>query len=484
LNQLAVGTIKGRKFAERVGLILCLVGIAVPFGLVLHEAAISIPCSDDYARAGLGATAGVLHAIRQDYFGWSGRFLSVTIEYALTCFIRIRWAYPTFVAVIWLFAVTLVYAAVRALFHASRRQALLLATAFEAIWLCTATDPRESLFWLTGEIEYLFSISVILCLIAIVSRLRAERRTPSRLGIAALALSAFAAAGFHELHAMFLVASLALLTGAVWRRDRTVRAWCLIVLGAAVLGLLVVVLAPGNAARLSVEPKNFDRLAAVLAAAEDVAPQIATFHDAAIVLAGATLFAARSNLDVRASVASLIDPKWVALFATVCIVLMFGAVVSIMSVIEARTVDGLLYLGLAACFLCLGLLMAPDGPLPRSSRVPQPACALVSGLFCLSLLSAPNTANLFYDAIFVSRSFRHEYSARLKLLRAASSHPGAHVTFARFDPMPRSTLSGDISSDPSNPDNKDLAGYYGLADVALGDANRLRFDPETNAGSK
>ncbi|MBV8073112.1 MAG: hypothetical protein JO270_24650, partial [Acidobacteriaceae bacterium] len=78
--------------AESATLLMWFIGIALPFALALQEAAISVPCVDDYSFAGVAATHGLPAAIHNEYLGWSGRFLSYTIEFSLTYFIWISWA--------------------------------------------------------------------------------------------------------------------------------------------------------------------------------------------------------------------------------------------------------------------------------------------------------------------------------------------------------------------------------------------------------
>ena len=193
-------------------------------------------------------------------------------------------------------------------------------------------------------------------------------------------------------------------------------------------------------------------------------------------LAAAALFATQTKIRVREGVARLIDAKWAALFIAACFLGMACTPVLLVELLPFRTFDALVCMVLFGSFVCLGLITARHAGLSRLSDAHPWIPALLAVVFCTSILSAPNIADLFHDAVFVSGPFRHEYATRFKLLRAASAHPGAHVTLAPFMIRPRATLFDDITTDRSDGANQGVAQYYGLAEVVLGDANRLRFD--------
>jgi hypothetical protein len=154
-------------------------------------------------------------------------------------------------------------------------------------------------------------------------------------------------------------------------------------------------------------PKDFDRVAAIFLEARRLSPRFATGN--AVVLAGAALFATQRRIFVNTSVADVIDPRWVALFATLSVISMFCIAVGIQAHIEYRTVDGILYVALVAFYLCVGLLahrtpLAADRP-----GLPPLVSVLIAALFCVGVFYALNVGWAFDDAVNVSRSFRHEW---------------------------------------------------------------------------
>ena len=248
------------------GLLLCGT-VSACLSLVFYEMTFSIPALDDYWRAGSTASIGLMKSFQAEYLGWSGRFLSTSLEYSLNYLIYIRLSYPVFIILVWLSSLTLIYFSILALFDVRRDSAAIQACSLEAIRLCVITGSEQSLFWLTGELENFFNISLGIFLCATMLRLQVEDRRPSITIVAALAAASFFAVGFHELFGSMFVASLALVIAAVCIKERRIRIWPMIVLGAAVVGIFVVVMAPGNAGRMSFMPKDFDRPLAVLAAA-------------------------------------------------------------------------------------------------------------------------------------------------------------------------------------------------------------------------
>ena len=194
--------------------------------------------------------------------------------------------------------------------------------------------------------------------------------------------------------------------------------------------------------------------------------------NAMVVIAGAALFAAQRRVFMNAKVASVISPGWVAVASTIFVVSMFSISVAIQNHIEPRTLDGILYVALAAFYLWVGIVF--HRPLrPTGSPRPPAESVFIAALFGVGLLSTPNFGWELSDAVSVSRSFSHEYRSRLKLLREASGHPDAHVVFAPFTKRPHATFLGDLAADPKFYTNIGMAKYYGIADIRLGTENRI-----------
>ncbi len=458
--------------------------LSAVFLLISYEISFSVPVIDDYSRAGDTATIGLLRSMRAEYIGWSGRFFSTTLESALNYFIYINHFYSFVIVTLWIVSIYFIYLAINAIFDVRRGVALAIAVVLEMERWCLLTGPQESFFWLTGAVENYLSVSVFIFLWASTLRLQAECRTPSVAVIGALAVGSFLAAGLHELYAAVFVVSLALVTGAVSIQIRSIKMWPLIILGAAVLGLAIVVAAPGNVVRASFFPKEFDRVTAVLLAAQYHLPKVATISNFVVVLAGVVLFSVQRRIAVNARVSDILSGPWIAIFASGFVIAMFSTPVAIMAAIPFRTVDGIIFFALVASYLCVGLVFHREPNLHRRQPpLPMLIRSSLAAFFCIGVFSASNIRLAFEDDFYISPMFRQQYAARLQCLQAVNGQSDAHVELAPFTKRPQMTFADDISTDPKHSTNVGLAKYYGIADVRLGEMNSVFFGRRTSRES-
>ncbi len=109
--------------------------------------------------------------------------------------------------------------------------------------------PGETFYWLTGAAENQFGLSLYLLVLAALLRASNSNRAPGIAKLLLLFLGTIFAAGTHELYAlMFVIVTAAGAFLAFQIRSRSARAWTVATL-AAVVGFLIVYVAPGNRVR-------------------------------------------------------------------------------------------------------------------------------------------------------------------------------------------------------------------------------------------
>ena len=172
--------------------------------------------------------------------------------------------YAAVLAVLLLLRLVGAYILARAVLHPDlgRRRIALAASSFCLLYWCTLPATGDSMFWLNGAIEYELTATGMLVFLSLLWR---RELTLSRsLG---LAVGTVFLAGGHEVAGLSLVAVVAAGCALAWNDRRSDLHWWLLLVVAALAGLLVVLLAPGNfvrADRLAV-PRSVPRSLAATA---------------------------------------------------------------------------------------------------------------------------------------------------------------------------------------------------------------------------
>lgn len=221
---------------RRVLLVALTLATVACLATALATLVFSEPVDDDFAFAVRGAASGPLDFVVHQYAHWSGRWLSFALLGGLLGVLDpVRFDTVLLLGAWTTFAGGL-YLAVRGSLALRRRPAAASAVALIALVLAAlGTDEvAETFFWISGALTYLAALGAGLGAVGL-----AHGRGPrAALGASALAV---AASGLHEVVGGLCVLALAALATSE-RRARGP-------LAAAVLGLLVVVVAPGNGER-------------------------------------------------------------------------------------------------------------------------------------------------------------------------------------------------------------------------------------------
>ena len=217
--------------------------------------------ADDYCSAYYAIRFGLFRSIWYWYISWSGRYTAFALDWLVL--IKTFGPYgahfvPPIAILVWLIAViAAVHAALKTI--ASHAAILGVASAISAVFLLAvmvlSPDIAQSYFWLNGMRSYSLPL-VILSMGAFLFQW-ALPRLKSGWALVCTCVAAFvltfANGGFSETYAVFQLFMLVFLTGLLWlvgegRMNATFKLLAVAALGA-LLSLIVIVAAPGNAIR-------------------------------------------------------------------------------------------------------------------------------------------------------------------------------------------------------------------------------------------
>ncbi|WP_300039447.1 DUF6056 family protein [uncultured Roseobacter sp.] len=229
---------------------------ATVWGLIFSVLALSavyhslaLPVADDFCRAGLQLEpGGWIDFVREKYLTWTGRWFAMAI-YGLA-FPRIdmvSWQYPLLVVLsplMWMASVSLALKMIwpHRLGLAENWSVVALAT---AVYWCMMPSQGQTWYWLTGMVEY--HLPQLLAVIALYLAATGAiwRSAPA-------ALLALVVPALNELIALFLIGTLIMVIfGALVQQRKQIVLRLLPVITLAVIGLIVVLQAPGNDIRLA-----------------------------------------------------------------------------------------------------------------------------------------------------------------------------------------------------------------------------------------
>ena len=232
----------------RVGVLTTL---ATAFVLALY----ACPVADDFFRAGSIHTDSWYHEVAVNYFQWSGRWSGIGLALVILPRVdMIKW-YPILLEGIVFFQILGLWAYWRMLLgeKVSRRHLLALIAVSLAVFWANLPAPGETHYWVTGGIENQLNIWLALLLMGGLVRARWGQMSlvRSHFLTALLCVLAIFVTGIHELIGLMLCIVLATGTCVALKTGQNGRgslAWGLVTLSA-VIGLAVMMAAPGNRVR-------------------------------------------------------------------------------------------------------------------------------------------------------------------------------------------------------------------------------------------
>ena len=448
--------------------------VAAAFSLLFW----AMPLADDFCRA--GTRIAWPQFVVDRYHAWTGRWLAMGLYAALLPRIDITSAqYTALLALIWGALLLGQYALARLVWGRALpfRVAASSALVLSALFLSGIPSPGESLYWLTGAIEY--TLPIVLSILGVASLARASehpRRHPRSLAWNALGLvSIVAVTGLHEIAGVTLLLILvAIATTTRALGVESAASWRTAVFVAA-LGCLVTALAPGNTVRLN---RHFAggavtarRISEVLRIQFEVY-LVPWMTDVRLVLASALVLTS-STLST--------PPAWAQRGGRVVL-----AVVPVVAAVSIMTT-----------FLVMALKVGVMGPsrlysytygvfligwlvslVVWSARLRLSAAfagsgelrLMVAALFVLSVFSAPRVLGYLGDLTGKETVMRyHRETTRIyRSLRDARQAGEHRVSIPALPRFPASFFATGIGKDPANWHNRCVAGFFGLDSVYVG----------------
>ncbi|HVA34913.1 MAG TPA: DUF6056 family protein [Stellaceae bacterium] len=453
---------------------LLALSVAAVFVVAIGLWSFTWPIADDFVRAVEGRDYGTFGGVWIEYTTWSCRWAAGFVHFLIAAALPLTRFYGASLAAITLLSLLILsrfIAGVLDLRWRSRATVLVVGV-FAALWWAGSPSVNELFFWRAAEVEYQLGWSAAIVLAFATCRLDFATTPAGVTRIAALAAAAFFVSGLHELAAALetgLFAAVAVAARIALGRWRPAAPTAL---GAALVGLAVVVAAPGNGAREAAVGTAPALSHAIVAALSQIAGHVALWLvDLKTLAAAGALIALRHR--------GAIAPRWperltaaarwalTGLFPVVLAALYVVPAVALGGAVPARTLAGI-----HLVFLCGGLVVV-------SAWAPRAAAWLARRRFdgnralrwmlvalALALPASRNVAAGIADLRGPAESF-HAFMAQrdttLRRLHAAGVADAELPVIAKAD-FPRSyVFHADIRADAGFWINRWTARYYGLA---------------------
>lgn len=228
---------------RRYFFLLVAAGCLLPFGVLTFY---SHPALDDFAFGELLRTKSMGAYVTGVYWHNSGRYAATLSTAVLQIFGRHPAAYPWLVLAGLLALVAALYAVAAATAPAGAKQlAGPIGSVVLVACLLNFPKPSDGIYWLTGEVAYLYPVTLVALLLALLAWLTAHPLARGRrLAWAAAVALAVYIPGFSELTALLLP----LVVAGVWLalRPRRAGAGWLAVAAAAALGSVLTLATPAH----------------------------------------------------------------------------------------------------------------------------------------------------------------------------------------------------------------------------------------------
>jgi len=204
----------------------------------------AVASADDFCF-GAKAHDGIFNTIVNDYLGWDGRYSST---FFITWFVSYKILLTKYYFVCPLVILAANLAASKHFLKKTGVDSHAFALIFFVLYIASFS-LRETVFWLSGGFTYGLAAALFISLIGEEFALFSATTAPAKIRILILSLGAFFLAGFNE---TVMVAHIALLGGLLYGhflRSRKISVPITAIMLCAIIGAIIVYLAPGNAIR-------------------------------------------------------------------------------------------------------------------------------------------------------------------------------------------------------------------------------------------
>jgi hypothetical protein len=422
--------------------------------------------------AAFGQKHGIIEYTKWVYLNWSGRWAGMGLETLLLSTATLPGAYPWLVFLLIMVQFIFLYLAIWN-FAGDARLAAYLSALIASVYWATMPDRPTGMFWITGDVENQFPLSLGLLLFSFaLSWHPAATRRANRLRTIAASGLGFVTPGFHELAGGVLVFALSAITARAFLTKSNDRNMWLGVWASSAIGFLVVFVAPGNFVRMDVTNPHPNHSIVIWGLLHTIHYHILPWClDFKHWLLAIVLWFDPAVASVRARYSGLSSPRAICGFIIVwmsLIMLSVGAAIWPQNKIEldGRTLDFIygVYLGgwIALAFLVIR-------PYPRFSIHPaHRVIVLSSALFLLSVLvvTSSNTVTSIADIISGrAKSWSTELNVRFAVLKTAGQ--SADVVFPPLSTDPENLVWNDIKGDTKNTWNECLSLLFRVHSIRI-----------------
>jgi hypothetical protein len=433
------------------------------------------PLADDFARGYKGRVRGIVPATIHEYFTWTGRWASCGLNYFLNSSFDIVRFYPWLLLIIPSVLAMAVYLLLQASgIGATRRQRAALTAGALAVYWAGLPDPGDNFYWLTGSVDNLAGLVISLLLLAGLLGYRA--RTPL-LSVAAgigLSLLAVLATGFHEVFGLILCIVLAGGTLRAWLA-RDPRRWLWTVcLAAALVGFLIVYIAPGNSVRHAEFPLAANLgVTLQLTIKQGISNIILWVLDIRLLTATILLLvlAPRSLIEYRQS--RRVTKRDIVIVVLTWATAIFAAFAAVSWAIgmkmAPRTLDGIYFIFLAGWFWVLVMVMRQFAERDEPLLIAAPLLRRIAvAMFVVAMLLTGNTWKALQDLRGAAPAYSAAMDARHRSLAAAAARGEQDAEVEPIPQQPESFIKYfELRQDPEYWENWSVAHYFGLNTVRM-----------------
>lgn len=431
------------------------------------------PSADDWYMAADTLDKGFWKSNVDFYFGLTGRFFSSALLFMNPILLSMD-AFKFYSMGLVLGLVASAHWAVGAWFpRTSELWRWLLAIMMSVMFFWSMASPAQGLYWGTGSAGYTVPGITSLCLAALlgVRSLDDPHWRPSGLRLVGVALLALATTGCTEVAMAMLFVHVVALNGMFLRFQRKLSPPLLVLLVATLIGVAIVVLAPGNAVREAWYQNDVHHrlVPSLLMALKLGLKQIAVWLAYAPIflfsLVALTVWPAMPRVSLRHGW----EMVAVSSALIVCTVVggFFLGTWSMGAVIPLRAVNLVLLFFIVDWLVLLAgvvtLLRCYEVEIPRAGAFLS-ACAFC--IFCAGMLSSNNNLKTAWQDLVSGSAAQYGRESTLRYAMIRSSDQ-PNVMLPALRARPRSLFFNDLTTDPTNWRNVGCSRFFQKGSVAL-----------------
>lgn len=468
-----------RLFGSRLPVFFLLTACCVVFFLSIFITKFSHPLADDFGRAALVGEIGFLESIKYEYINWSGRWLGTGLAYASASAFDLVKVYPFLLIVLSCFTIIGLFFYIDIIFGTkpiSFKTTFYSLLIFSIYW-CGLPSTGECFYWYTGVLENNLGINLSIFLfwgLLWSQGYKGRLRKLCRTGLLALA---FAIPGIHELFGTLLCFLLLIITGFSFHFDTKGRHYFLLISIVAIIGLVFVILAPGNSIRASYFDDRFKIWIAFPLAAKEALKSVSFWvFDVRLLSATLLLYLLLSlRIIVPKPHFNIVLEQRIMVLAIWLVILSIGFLGPYYATgrfMPLRTKSGLYYIFIIGWFLNVSLFVKPIAD--RGLQLCRADATLINAvivIISMSILYSGNSFTAISDfGLGKFQSYDREMNSRHEIMRGYKENQNLAVEVKPLALWPRSFMpNSDIKTSKENWINLSYARYYKVKSVCLVD---------------